>query len=190
MAEYIGIDYGMGLANIDHETGIRYGVISQHSISSWALSEDMESVYAGPFCPECGNEDLVNAEDMTEAMNEWPVAKYNCADYACGLCEILFGSESAFSEEASGLEYNSDGYTIIDCLITDLMVIASPYYTHAPFCSPCVPGAGDLDSAREDGVRAYCLGHDWFDGDEAPYPVYRVSDDSLVPVPEKEETNA
>ena len=26
----------------------------------------------------------------------------------------------------------------------------------------------------------HCLGHDWFDSGRAPYPVYRVSDDSEV----------
>ena len=31
------------------------------------------------------------------------------------------------------------------------------------------------------GAKAYCLGHDWFDEDNpCPYPVYRVSDGSLV----------
>lgn len=28
----IGIDYGLGQSNIDKETGIRFGVISQHSL--------------------------------------------------------------------------------------------------------------------------------------------------------------
>jgi hypothetical protein len=27
-----GIDYGMGQTNVNHETGIRYGVISQNSV--------------------------------------------------------------------------------------------------------------------------------------------------------------
>jgi hypothetical protein len=36
-----GIDYGMGLSNIDEETGIRYGIISQHSV----CPEAMDDVY-------------------------------------------------------------------------------------------------------------------------------------------------
>ena len=30
--DYVGIDYGLGRSNIDKATGIRYGVISQHSV--------------------------------------------------------------------------------------------------------------------------------------------------------------
>jgi hypothetical protein len=36
---YVGIDYGLGLANIDSETGIRFGVIGQHSLMSEALAD-------------------------------------------------------------------------------------------------------------------------------------------------------
>lgn len=49
-----GMDYGMGQTNINHATGIRYGVISQHSVSGDALN-DMEADYGEPTCPECGN---------------------------------------------------------------------------------------------------------------------------------------
>lgn len=35
------------------------------------------------------------------------------------------------------------------------------------------------------GPRAYCLGHEFFEGDRAPYPVYRVSDGSLVAPPKE-----
>ena len=39
-----GFDYGLGTTNIDHETGIRYGVIPAHEIMSvWA--EEPEAVY-------------------------------------------------------------------------------------------------------------------------------------------------
>ena len=45
-----GIDYGMGLTNIDHDTGIRYGVI--HS------GDTMNCRHCGhdsrfPICPRC-----------------------------------------------------------------------------------------------------------------------------------------
>jgi hypothetical protein len=34
-----GIDYGLGLSNIDRTTGIRYGVISPHSVNPDALDD-------------------------------------------------------------------------------------------------------------------------------------------------------
>jgi hypothetical protein len=60
------------------------------------------------------------------------------------------------------------------------MVVKSPFYTYAQFCSPCVPGAGNLDNPMAEGVKTYCLGHDWFEGGVAPYPVWRVDDHAFV----------
>ena len=60
-----------------------------------------------------------------------------------------------------------------------IMVTKSPYYTLCRYCSPCFPGAGDLNS--EGDVKTYCFGHDWFDGDKAPYPVYSVATNQMIP---------
>lgn len=75
--------------------------------------------------------------------------------------------------------YEKDGYQLTGCLQTDLFIIKSKFYSYAQFCSPCVPGAGNLDSPMgpETGApRCYCLGHDWFEHDKAPYRVWRVED--------------
>jgi len=162
----VGIDYGHGLTNIDVETGIRYGVIAQNSISGDTLN-DLESIY--PFnCPNCGNETLVPSKSM----------KY---EYFCQSCRTWHMSEDCYGEEAIGLKYEDEEYTVVDCLDTDLMIIKSPYYTKAQYCSPCVPGAGNLDNPMPDGVKTYCLGADWFDDyNTCPYPIYSVADDSLV----------
>lgn len=62
----------------------------------------------------------------------------------------------------------------------DIFVFISPFFTRAAFCSPCAPGACYLTDPCEDGERAYCLGHEWFEG-AAPYPVYRVDTGEEVP---------
>ena len=50
-----GIDYGMGSTNIDHETGIRHGVIPAHAVGeTWY--ERSVARYEEPTCSECGNE--------------------------------------------------------------------------------------------------------------------------------------
>ena len=79
-----------------------------------------------------------------------------------------------------GWTYEREGYQLTDCLNSDIFVIRAPYYTRAQFCSPCVPGAGNIDNYCEDGPKTYCLGHDWFDDGKAPYKVWRVSDDTEV----------
>lgn len=61
-----------------------------------------------------------------------------------------------------------------------IMITHSEYYTFTRLCSPCVPNAGNLDSPDEMGYKTYCLGHDFFGIEGAPYRVFRISDDSEV----------
>lgn len=199
---YPGLDYsGPGsTANRDAATGIRYGVISCNSVGQ-SLYDAQEMDYGKPHCPECGGE----AESYDGAKHEdYGHEEHECADYACDSCESVFGSESAFPEEACGWSIDDGEYTIINCLDNDAMIVKSPYYTYAQFCSPCVPGAGSLDSpytvemdelkgpflpetmkvlAESAGFpRVYCLGWDWFDEDNpCPYPaIYRVDNNEPV----------
>lgn len=173
---YAGIDYGMGRTNIDHATGIRYGVISQHSVTQ-AWCDSSEPQYGDPSCPKCGNDVVAHDtfEGDTSGFNRR--SKYGCADYVCTACEYLFDSEEVYGDEPQGYTYSDEGYELADCLDSDIMVLKSPYFTYAPFCSPCVPGAGNIDGTdgnENDGVKTYCLGHDWFEEGKAPYRVYSV----------------
>ncbi len=72
------------------------------------------------------------------------------------------------------MRYEAEGYVIETCLDSDLIIIKSAYYTFAQYCSPCVPGAGNLDHPTPEGCKCYCLGSDWFDNAKAPYPVFSV----------------
>jgi hypothetical protein len=177
-----GIDYGRGMANIDHATGIRYGCISQNTVSQ-AWCDSAEPQYGPPTCPECGNE----CGDVIPENMDWPHYRERvCDDYACITCKHLLDSGDVYGDEPLGYIVDDGEYKMEDCLDCAILITKSPYYTYAPFCSLCVPGAGDLDNAREGGVKTYCLGHDWFEysdnyeGGRAPYPVYRIDDDEKV----------
>jgi hypothetical protein len=178
-----GIDWTLpgSSTNRNMETGIRYGVISQHSVMPEAL-DSVEYDYAGPNCPKCGNDALDFAqfenenETWIEANLEQCEHGHGCDDYICQDCMYIFDSGEAFSDESIGFHLDDGEYKLTDCLDSDIFVIDSPYYTLAQFCSPCVPGAGNLDNYMDCGVKTYCLGHDWFEDGIAPYPVYRVSD--------------
>jgi hypothetical protein len=174
----VGIDYGLGQTNIDTRTRIRYGVISQHSVGQ-AWYDSAEADYGPATCPQCGNE---ATDDLTDAYDDETGEAYenDGRDYACHTCKRTFWSDEAFGDEPTGWSLDDGEYKAIDCLDSEIMIISSPYYTFAPFCSPCVPGAGNLDSAREDGVKSYCFGHEWFDDGKAPYRVFRVEDDTEV----------
>lgn len=171
-----GIDYGMGRTNIDGETGIRYGVIHQNTVGQ-AWDERGEPIYPEPACPDCGEEVADDLPDGVEGKGD---------DRWCPKCEAVRSYDECLADDPIGYQYLGDGYKLVDCLGTNVMVLKSPFYTLAKFCSPCVPGAGDLDEPDEDGVKSYCLGHEWFEEDSAPYPVYSVETGNRVVV-EKEE---
>ena len=157
-----GIDYGNGLTNIDHETGIRYGVISIHEVTqAWCDSSEAFYVY---HCPYCGNE-LKKGMDAKR----------------CPFCYKRIDPDYDFDcLEPSSFCYKDDGYICKQTQDdTDIFIIKSPYFTYCQYCSPCAPGAGYIMSTVKDGVKAYCFGHDWFDDSKAPYPVYNVKTGKL-----------
>jgi hypothetical protein len=188
-----GIDYGLGQTNIDKETGIRFGVIHANEVCQ-AWSDSSESEYGEPSCPKCGNEavasdapipeDEIQEEgDEDKARDELGYKSLHgvCGDYACDSCRILFDGDEAYGCESIAFNLDDGEYKATqggdDC---DIFILKSPYYTRAEFCSPCAPGACYLVNHTADGERAYCFGHDWFEDGVAPYPVFRVDDDSLV----------
>jgi hypothetical protein len=82
---------------------------------------------------------------------------------------------AVYDSQHTDYQFHDASYDIISILDSDLLVIASPYYTFTRLCSPCVPNAGDLNNPNEEsGVKTYCLGPDWFDDGVAPYKVYPV----------------
>src|SRR5438876_4739187 len=93
MSNY-GIDYGRGQSNVDFQTGIRYGVISQHRLDPEAL-DDFQPDYSGPVCPDCG-------ADVTNGFS----------DYVCTDCERVYSSEDCYDEEPVGWDYEGNGYSL------------------------------------------------------------------------------
>lgn len=205
-----GIDYGHGKTNVDKETGIRYGVISAASVGqSWYDSAESDYGAAHcPECGHeavsyPGNVVAYALSKGLIVTPEWVLGQdpavlgykhdeNSCEDYACDKCKCLIASEDAFGQEAEAfyvgtigddgkLVPDSDGYIATQSGgDTDIFIMRSPYYTRARFCSPCAPGACHLENPTEDGERAYCFGHDWFEDELAPYPVYRVDNDEQV----------
>lgn len=200
----MGIDWGRGQTNIDLSSGIRYGVIPAHDLGG-AWWENSQPYYGPAWCPLCGNEaqGIAGAEqdyaelhtdddDYSEELEA--CSQSSCADYGCAKCGVYFGSDEAYGDDPISHRYGigDDGKAEegADVVATqggddrDIFVMRSEFFTFAPFCSPCAPGAcylRDGDYAGDD--RAYCFGHDWFWDTErgyAPYPVFRVSDGAEV----------
>ena len=145
--------------NIDTKTGIRYGVMHQAEVlQAWADSSEPVYVYC---CPYCGNGPLKKGANAKRCPNCYhKIDPDNDFDYIEPVC----------------FRYEDDGYTCEQSYDdTDIFIMESPYYTLCQYCSPCAPGAGYIMHEVENGVKAYCFGHDWFDSGKAPYHVYRVT---------------
>lgn len=140
------------ITNVDPQTGIHYGVISANTPESF-IWEDFNPVYETE-CPECGTVST---------------------DSECPECGVEFGD---FYGDPSYWEYTGDKEYTIEYAesLNAFFVTRSPYYTFVALCSPCAPNAGDLDTPRDEtrgAVKAYCLGHDFFEGN-TPYQVFSV----------------
>lgn len=168
--DYAGIDYsGDGTTNRDPETGISYGMISQNSLSGDALSD----IYS---CgDDIGFENMrKQAQDELAAAIEAAVENYGKLDAQEAADDLLDNIEWHECDESGPYRYECDGYVLQTTDDNELWVFKSPFYTHAQFCSPCVPGAGNLDTYCPNGPKTYCLGPDWFEDGKAPYPMYPV----------------
>lgn len=153
------IYYGMGQTNIDPETEIRCGVIPVDMVKHWV--DESEAEYGEPTCPDCS----VQLLDR----------------HLCETCDEHWEPEDCFPESPAGYTYTLDGIEAFqDRDDMDIFITKSPFYTRAKLCSPYAPDACYLPNPEPAGEKAYCLGHDWFGDEGAPYPVFRVDNNAQV----------
>lgn len=161
----MSIDYGSGQTNIDHATGIRYGVI-HHGLVGQAWYDTSEAYYGPICCPKCGAENSEDAESCAACGAEWEVGIFDFVE------PISF--------------YVDDGKYLAEQTADDpdIFIMKSPYFTYTDFCSPCAPGAGYLSDKPHDpdtaDCRAFCFGPDMFWDALVPYDVYSVETSELV----------
>jgi len=180
-----GIDYGQGQTNIDLETGVRYGIIAMNSLdgSGWETMASGDDLDFEAFKREVCSTLRTAIEGVLEQHR-----LDGCND-ALGIAQDTVDNLEFDSYESSGdctrYSLRRDGYALTTTADGNLFVIKSPYYTFAQYCSPCVPGAGNLDVPSGDGPKTYCLASDWFD-DVRPcrYPVYRLDTDEQIYEPD------
>ena len=153
--------------NINPDTGVRYGVISTRNIDQDVLDTILQ-----------------NGTDLSYAEAEEETRRDVEADVRAGRGILL--DDVDMEVQARMENYQSDepvvrytltddaGQTTLEVQTTWLggaqllWVFKSPYRTKARLCSPCVPGAGDLDNPDPEGVECYDVPPDWREGgDEA-----------------------
>lgn len=196
---YPGIDYRGWSKHINQSGEFHYGVISMHEVTQ-AWCDSSEGYYGNPHCPKCGNEAVAGDSDIVplcamaglkpaliEESREdlgYEVMHHACGDYACDDCRILFDAEDAFGDEPISHHVDDGEYKAEQSSNdSDILITQSPYFTYAQFCSPCAPGAGHLENPCPPwygGVKTFAFGHDWFEDNKAPYPVWSVKTGKLV----------
>ena len=191
---YNGTDYSGGLSNIDQSTGIHFGVISAGKLNDkWY--EESEPQYPVPCCPECGTELGLDLPEEYQFVDEEEPRELESdeAERWCASCETVM-SQRDYEKVQEETEADVSVYEDEDYFATqqigsfatddDIFIVRSTYYTFAVFCSPCAPGACNLTVPITDpdelSPKAYCFGHEWFEDDIAPYPVYDVETNCQV----------
>lgn len=171
-----GIDYGCGLANVDKANGIRYGVIHANRMPPWfwdtVQSEGADLDYESAM--SAIKDDIKSA--LKSALSDCSLS----ADYDELAQTVLDSIEIEYQSagDCTRYRYESPDKDLIFETSSDgtIFVIKSRYYALCSYCSPCAPGAGDLES--EGGIKTYCLPVDWFndgEGNKAPYAAHRVA---------------
>jgi len=156
----MSIDYGNGKTNIDPETGIRFGVISQNEIlQAWADSSEPVYTY---LCPHCSSY-LGENPDL---------------DGTCENCKQEYSSSDFEGQEPDCFVLDDGEYKAQSDSYGDIFITKSPYYTLCDFCSPCAPGAGYLTTPGI--IKAYCFHHDFWDNTIARYAVFSVETGNVI----------
>lgn len=123
-----------------------------------------------------------NKEDITQIKEILKLFKSEEYDTIKEILEEEFNNH--YEADNPDILYESEGYKIINCLDTDLMIIKSDYYTFAPECSPCVPCAGnisDISEMIEYEKKTYCLDPSFYSDEDKPkYKIYEVATDKEI----------
>lgn len=202
--QYAGIDYGMGTANRDKTNGIRFGVLPLHEVTQ-AWCDGSEPDYGDPTCPDCGGK-LKDSGEVDEADKDYHCEHCNESLWS----EQCFGEEALSFDydkegyKASQLGNNPDIFItrspyftyaqfcspcasgacyLLNPLVAEEFTVTDNDVQNGNNIHPDTGeplAAGKYVTQLPDGNRAYCFGHDWFDGGKAPYPVYSVETGELV----------
>ena len=141
------------LPNTNPETGIRYGIISADNLDPeivhqiWMEGTDLHwQDRVKEIRDEVMDDDDILPEDKEDEID----------------MRLEDESDAWYDDEpVHSFEINCQGYGIVYGQTTWLgggqlvWIFKSPFLTKARLCSPCVPGAGDLDNVYPEGEECY-----------------------------------
>lgn len=178
------------MPNMNFETGIHYGCISQHSLDPCVL-DDLISDSSDLIYDESKDEFIDDLKDaVQEILNNNGIENVTSEDINFDVA-INEWDETYMNDNHHYL-YDDGEYELdfSDDLVS-IIIKKSPYYTFCEGCSPCVPNAGNLDEPvtaddyekDKKGLvyslvkKAYCLPDDFFENNKAPYEYFEVKNE-------------
>jgi hypothetical protein len=197
--------FNLIVTNCHPETGIPFGVISAQNVH-WLHEEIIqngESVdwrefldetdrligtflanadeSAKDFFDDCIYDEtaIANFQSEVDEIEDWDFLEDNILEE---LRDTLI-EDACLEFQEEEYEYAKDGehYSLSFLGGAPLIwVHQSPVLVPARQCSPCCPGAVDLNNPDEDGFLAYAPPAHWFDDGECPYTDLIVSTDDYL----------
>ena len=158
------------MPNYNTRTGIPFGVISSHAIDSDLLDElwytHGEDMSYKAALEELREEITKDVENENDDRGDDPWTIEEMADEVDRRLERA-AEHIEIDEPTIAGEYEGVSYTISWLGGAPLVwIFESPVTGKYARCSPCVPGAGDLDTPDENGIECYDVPADWRRNDQ------------------------
>ena len=144
------------MVNANPTTGIRYGYISANSLRPEVLYELLYGRQATDLSYENFKTEVYAA--MRAGLDDWLSVRAIDAAFDAAIEEAEFNCDEPIHEgEYEGVRYRTSwlGGAL------NVWIFESPETGHYAECSPCVPGAGNLDYPDLDGVVCYDVPKEW-----------------------------
>lgn len=146
------------MQNVNPTTGVRYGYISANSLHPDVLQQLQYGSRAVDVHYENFKTEIYAA--MRAGLDDYLSVRAIDAAYDVAIEEADFYDDEPVHEgEYEGVYYRTSwlGGAL------NVWIFESPVIGTYAKCSPCVPGAGNLDCPTEDGVVCYDVPEDWRD---------------------------
>ena len=144
------------MVNANPTTGVRYGYISANSLHPEVLDELLYGRQATDLSYENFKTEVYAA--MRAGLDDWLSVRAIDAAFDAAIEEAEFNCDEPIHEgEYEGVRYRTSwlGGAL------NVWIFKSPVVGNYAECSPCVPGAGNLDCPDLDGVVCYDVPKEW-----------------------------
>lgn len=140
--------------NVNPETGVRYGAVSARLL----YDEVIETI-------QNDGTDLTRAAEAAALRAEIQTKRPYIGETELAN-EVYFALEGECYDQPEHRYTRPDGLDVLTMWLggaMHVMVLRSPHFTATNLCSPCMPGAGNLDEAPVNGGhRCYDVPPDWY----------------------------